>query len=311
MHNKTKGNLILLLTAVVWGTGFIAQKLGNEVIPPMAFNALRQIMAGVVLLPVMMTSLKKSGYLNPECTPSTVLEYRRHKAIKGGIICGLFMLVGTATQQIGLLTVSAGKSGFISAIYIVFTPLFSAILGNRVKFKTFACIALAMLGFGVMSLKGGLSGATAGDWWTLLSAAGFAAQITAVNHFVDKDNDIVLSVIQMFFCGFIGITISLLIEHPTMPQVHAAMPALLFSTLVPTAIGYTTQIVGQKYTDSTSAALIMSLESVFAAIFGAMYLAERMSGREIMGSAIIFAAVIIDQINLGTISGKRKNKNGC
>lgn len=294
--DKAKGNVILLITAIVWGTGFIAQKLGNEAMPPMAFNAIRQLFAGIVLCPVMAFSLKKSGYLDPSQNTRSALEYRKKKALVGGIICGLCMLAGTATQQIGLLTVSAGKSGFISSIYIVFTPLFSVILGKKVNLKTFACIAIAMFGFGVMSLKGGLSGATTGDWLTLISAASFAAQIVAISFFVDKDNDIILSVIEMIVCGIVGLVISFIFEAPTMESVMAGMPAILYSTFVPTAIGYTGQIVGEKYTDSTSAALIMSLESVFAAIFGALFLAERMSGRELIGCAIIFAAVIIDQV---------------
>lgn len=294
--DKAKGNVILLITAIVWGTGFIAQKLGNAAMPPMAFNAIRQLFAGIVLCPVMAFSLKKSGYLDPGQNTRSAIEYRKKKALVGGIICGLCMLAGTATQQIGLLTVSAGKSGFISSIYIVFTPLFSVILGKKVNLKTFACIAIAMFGFGVMSLKGGISGATTGDWLTLISAASFAAQIVAISFFVDKDNDIVLSVIEMIVCGIVGLVISFFFEAPTMESVMAGMPAILYSTFVPTAIGYTGQIVGEKYTDSTSAALIMSLESVFAAIFGALFLAERMSGRELIGCAIIFAAVIIDQV---------------
>lgn len=306
MKGKTKGNLILLLTAVVWGTGFIAQKLGNEAMPPMAFNAIRQLFAGIVLCPVMMFSLKKSRYLDPSCNTRSAIDYRKKKALIGGSICGLCMLAGTATQQIGLLTVSAGKSGFISAIYIVFTPLFSVIIGKRVNVKTFVCIALAMFGFGVMSLKGGLGGATTGDWLTLISAAAFAAQIVVISFFVDKDNDIVLSVIEMLVCGIVGLIISFIFEEPTIASTMAGMPAILYSTFVPTAIGYTGQIVGEKYTDSTSAALIMSLESVFAAIFGAMLLAEHMSGRELLGSTIIFAAVIADQVEFHKKPNKKK-----
>jgi drug/metabolite transporter (DMT)-like permease len=205
------------------------------------------------------------------------------------------MLIGTATQQIGLLTVSAGKSGFISSIYIVFTPLFSVIVGSKVSRRTVLCIALAIFGFGVMSLQGGLGGATAGDWLTLVSAAGFAAQIVAVNCFVDKDNAILISQAQFFFCGIVGLVIALAAEGPTIAAVFAGVPVLLYQTFVPTAGGYTLQIIGQKYTDSSTAALIMSLEAVFAMIFGALFLHEMMSAREIAGAAIIFAATILGQ----------------
>lgn len=295
MSDKNKGNLILLLTAVLWGTGFISQKLGNRVMPPMTFNAVRQLMAAVVLTPIAMRGLRTSGYLSKKHNTQGQIDYRKKRLLKAGVLCGLFMLIGTATQQIGLLTVSAGKSGFISSIYIVFTPLFSVIVGSKVKRRTVFCIALAMFGFGVMSLKGGLGGATQGDWLTLVSAAGFAAQIVAVNCFVDKDNAILISQAQFFFCGAAGLVIALIAEDPTLAALLAGIPVLLYQTFVPTAGGYTLQIIGQKYTDSSTAALIMSLEAVFAMIFGAIFLREIMSVREIAGAAIIFAATIIGQ----------------
>ena len=295
MADRTKGNIALLLTALVWGSGFVAQRLGNEILPPMAFNSIRQIMAGFVLLPVLAMSLRNSGYLSREKASLSQLSYRRRKALIGGLVCGFFMLVGSMTQQIGLVTIEAGKSGFISSIYIVFVPLFSVILGGRVRKKSIFCIIMAIVGFGVMSLSGGIGTVKAGDWITLLSAACFAAQIVAVNHFLDRNNDILLSVIQMFFCGIVGIIIALILEHPDIGAVIEGLPLLLYMTFFPTAAGFTLQIVGQKYTDSSSAALIMSLESVFALIFGMLILHEMMSTREIIGAAIIFAATLLGQ----------------
>lgn len=295
MSDKTKGNFILLLTAVLWGTGFISQKLGNEVMPPMTFNAVRQLMAGVVLTPLVMRGLKTSGYLSRRSNSVERISERKTRLLKAGALCGIFMLIGTATQQIGLLTVSAGKSGFISSIYIVFTPLFSVIVGSKVKRRTVICIVIAMFGFAVMSLKDGLGGTTPGDWFTLVSAAGFAAQIVAVNCFVDKDNAVLISQLQFFFCGALGLVIAVLMEGPSIGAVLAGVPVLLYQTFVPTAGGYTLQIIGQKYTDSSTAALIMSLEAVFAMIFGAIFLHEIMSVREMAGAAIIFAATILGQ----------------
>ena len=295
MSEKNKGNLILLLTAILWGSGFISQKLGNAVMPPMTFNAVRQFMAALVLTPVAMRGLRTSGYFSHKSSTQEQIDYRKKRLLKAGLLCGLFMLIGTATQQIGLLTVSAGKSGFISSIYIVFTPLFSVIVGSKVKRRSVICIAIAMIGFAIMSLKGGLGGATQGDWLTLVSAAGFAAQIVAVNCFVDKDNALLISQAQFFFCGIAGFVIALIFEDPTLAMVLAGVPVLLYQTFVPTAGGYTLQIIGQKYTDSSTAALIMSLEAVFAMIFGALFLHEVMSAREIAGAAIIFAATVLGQ----------------
>jgi len=295
MNDRTKGNLALLLTAVVWGTGFISQKLGNNVMPPMTFNAVRQLMAGIVLTPLVIRGFRASGYLSKDRSSQAQLSFRKNRLLKAGVLCGIFMLIGTDSQQIGLLTVSAGKSGFISALYIAIVPFFSLLVGEKVRARSVFCITLAMAGFAVMSLQGGLGGATAGDWWTLLSAAGFAAQIVTVNQFVDKDNALAISALQFYFCGLVGLIIAIVLEAPALGAITAGIPILLYQTFVPTALGYTLQIIGQKYTDASTAALLMSLEAVFAAIFGAIFLKEMMSVREIAGAAIIFAATIIGQ----------------
>ena len=295
MTDRTKGNLALLMTAIVWGTGFISQKLGNEVMPPLTFNAVRQLLAGAVLTPLVLRGFSRSGYMSSEKNTEVQLAKRKKRLLLAGFLCGIFMLIGTDTQQVGLLTVSAGKSGFISALYIVIVPFFSVLIGQKVRLRSVFCIILAMMGFAVMSLKGGLGGATAGDWLTLVSAAGFAAQIVTVKVFVDHDNDLAISALQFYFCGIIGIIIALITEHPTPAAVFSGIPILLYQTFVPTAMGYTLQIVGQKYTDSSTAALIMSLEAVFAAVFGAIFLREMMTAREIVGAAIILAATVIGQ----------------
>ena len=295
MSDKNKGNLALLMTAVLWGTGFISQKFGNAVMPPVTFNAVRQLMAAAVLTPLVLHSLNKSGYLDRSRSSAVETGRRRKRMILAGVFCGFFLMVGTTTQQIGLLTVSAGKSGFISSVYIVFVPFFSVLIGQKVRMRSVVCVIMAFIGFAVMSLKGGLGGATQGDWLTLVSAAGFAAQIVAVNCFIDKDNAILLSQLQFFFCGIMSLIIALVTEGFVPAMVLAGLPVLLYSTFVPTAGGYTLQIVGQKYTDSSTAALIMSLEAVFAMIFGAIFLHEFMSVREIVGAAIIFGATILGQ----------------
>ena len=295
MTDRTKGNLALLMTAIVWGTGFISQKRGNEVMPPLTFNAVRQLLAGAVLTPLVLRGFSRSGYMSSEKNTEEQLAKRKKRLLLAGFLCGIFMLIGTDTQQVGLLTVSAGKSGFISALYIVIVPFFSVLIGQKVRLRSVFCIILAMIGFAVMSLRGGLGGATAGDWLTLVSAAGFAAQIVTVKVFVDHDNDLAISALQFYFCGIIGIIIALITEHPTPAAVFSGIPILLYQTFVPTAMGYTLQIVGQKYTDSSTAALIMSLEAVFAAVFGAIFLREMMIAREIAGAAIILAATVIGQ----------------
>ena len=295
MSNRTKGNLALLLTAAMWGSGFISQKLGNAVMPPMTFNAVRQILAALLLTPFVIRSLKKSGYLSRAVNSASQIGHRKKKLLMACLVCGAFLLIGTEAQQIGLLTVSAGKSGFISALYIVMVPFFSVLLGEKVRKRSVVCVIAAMAGFAIMSLRGGLSGATPGDWWTLCSAAAFAAQIVMVNEYVDKDNALAIACLQFWFCGIAGMVIAVIMEGWQLPGVLAGIPVLIYQTLGPTATGYTMQTIGQKYTDSSTAALIMSLEAVFAAIFGALFLGEMMSAREMTGAAIILAATVMGQ----------------
>lgn len=295
MSNRTKGNLALLLTAAMWGSGFISQKLGNAVMPPMTFNAVRQILAALLLTPFVIRSLKKSGYLSRAVNSASQIGHRKKKLLMACLVCGAFLLIGTEAQQIGLLTVSAGKSGFISALYIVMVPFFSVLLGEKVRKRSVVCVIAAMAGFAIMSLRGGLSGATPGDWWTLCSAAAFAAQIVMVNEYVDKDNALAIACLQFWFCGIAGMVIAVIMEGWQLPGVLAGIPVLIYQTLGPTATGYTMQTIGQKYTDSSTAALIMSLEAVFAAVFGALFLGEMMSAREMTGAAIILAATVMGQ----------------
>lgn len=296
MKDRTKGNLALLTTAIVWGTGFIGQKLGMATLPAVGFNGTRQLLAMFVILPIVLMGLKKSGYFNKEQNSVAVIEERKRRTLMGGLVCGIFMSLGSNLQQIGLMTVSAGKSGFITAIYIVLVPLFSIFFGVKLTKKVALCCTIAMVGFAFLSLRGGLGGVTLGDWLTLASAACFALQIIAVNHYVDKDNDLTISVLQSAVTAGTSLIVSFIFENYTWGGFVACLPVLIYMACVPTAIGFTMQIVGQKYTDSTTASFLMSLESVFAVIFGALILGEHLSGREFIGCILIFVANLLVQM---------------
>lgn len=297
MRSKTKGNLILILVAMMWGSGFISQKFGNMAMPPMTFNAIRQLMSGLVLTPLVMHSLSKSAYMSKDANTEEELRSKRSRLLKGGALCGIFLLLGTMTQQVGLLTVSAGKSGFITSLYIVIVPLLSAAIGSKVSKKAVFCVVIALAGYAIMSLRGGLGGATRGDWLTLFAAAAFAAQIVSISRFVDEGNAVMLSRMQFFLSGAVGLIIAIIVEQPALSEILDGVGPLIYQALVPGAGGYTLQMVGQRYTESTTAALIMSTEAVFATLFGALVLGELMSGMEMLGAAIIFSAVILGQVD--------------
>lgn len=309
MSNRLKGNLLLLITAMAWGSGFAIRKLGTEVIPPMTFNALRELLGGVFLLPLLMYSLKASKYFDKNQNRHNVLAFRRKKAIKGGIYCGVIFTIASMLQSLGLATVSAGKSGFITSMYVVLTPIVGLVVGNRIKKKSAFCIILALFGFGFLSLNNGLGGISVGDLLLLGGAVGFAAHIVTVNAFTDKSNGIIIAVFQMIFLGIVGLAMSIPIEHPELSQFIACLPALVLCAFVTCTIGNTAQIVGQRFTDATSAALIMGLESVFSAVFGAIILGEMMPMRELFGCLLIFIAVTANQIDFKLLLGHHKEKS--
>lgn len=298
MNNKLKGNLLLLVTAFAWGSGFIARKLGNAAIPAITFNGLRQLGAAIVLLPIMFYGLKKSGYLSKSLNSYKRYRFHKYRVLIGGVVCGICMTLASTLQSMGLATVSAGKSGFITSMYVVITPLLAVLMGRKLEKKMYFCVAAAVVGFCLLSLKGGLDSVHIGDWFLLGSAAAFAIQIIAINKYVDKDNNLMLSVIQMAICGILELIVAVPIEQPSIAQFSSCMPALAYSILIPSALGYTFQVIGQKHTDSSSAALILSLESVFSVLVGAIVLHEHMMPRELAGCALIFAAVIVSQIDL-------------
>ena len=291
-----KGNIILLIAAAVWGSGFIAQSLGNHVMPPMTFNSTRQLMGALVMLPLAIFSVRKNGYFSKAKNTDSQIRIKIKRMALAAVSTGGFIMIATNLQQIGLITASVGKVGFISVTYVVFVPLIGALFGQRPGKKAVMWAFVALLGFAVMSLRfdGGM---TQGDWLSLISAVVVAFQVLAVGHFVDKDNSILLTVLELGFSGLSGLIVALIVEHPSLEHFQAAIPLLLYIVFIPTIIGYTGQIIGQKYADPTTTALILSLEAVFAAIFGVIFLGEMMSLREIMGSIIIFAAVIFGQLD--------------
>ncbi|MBQ6622214.1 MAG: DMT family transporter [Mogibacterium sp.] len=296
MTDRTKGNFALLIAALVWGSGFIAQKLGMAYIEPFTFNGSRQFIAGIVLIPYALWVTRKSGAFSRSQHRAEVVDRRRRQLLKASLICGLLTYIATSLQQIGLVTVSAGKSGFITAIYIVLVPLVGLLFGERSSLKLWFCVFLAMAGFALMSLQLDGSGITAGDLLTLLSAFFYALQIISISHFVTRNNAIQLATLQMLISGILGLITMALFESPDRVSYMASLAPLLYSALIPTAIGFTLQIVGQRYTDPTVASLIMSLEAVFALLLGALFLHERMILREQLGCIIIFAATILAQL---------------
>ena len=292
---KIKGNIALLFTAIIWGSGFIGQKLGLGSLPPLALNGSRHLVSALILIPVGYWMIRRNGYIDKKAEGLDEVRRRKKLLFQGSLICGTFLALGTNMQQAGLQWINAGQSGFITTLYVIIVPFFGTFLGLKIPRKIWGCAAVAIVGFGLLSLKGQM-GISPGVWLTLGCAVAFSVEMLAIDRFVTPRNAVALSAGQMLVAAVISIILSLIFEDATMAQLAAGAPVILYLALVPTTLGYTLQIVGQGHTEPTVASLLLSLESVFAAIFGALILGETMSLREIGGCALIFASIVVAQL---------------
>lgn len=299
MLKNMKGNLILLLTALIWGTAFVAQRDGMNHIGPYTFNATRTFLAAVVLIPVVFAFKafeKRSENYKPINKKITII---------GGIACGACLGIASTLQQIGIVTTTAGKAGFITALYVIIVPIIALILGNKQPKKIWLCVILAIVGFYLLCIKDGFSLAI-GDAFILACAVGFAVHITVIDKFLSKGADaLVMACIQFWSAGIMMLVPTFIFETPTLEGLIEARYSILFTGIMSSAVAYTLQIIGQRYTTPALATLIMSLESVFAALAGWIILGENLSLKELFGCALVFIAVILAQVDFGKLRVKR------
>lgn len=299
MLKNMKGNLILLLTALIWGTAFVAQRDGMNHIGPYTFNASRTFLAAVVLIPVVLIFKffeKRSGNYKPVNKKVTLI---------GGVCCGACLGVASTLQQIGIVTTTAGKAGFITALYVIIVPIIALILGNKPPKKIWLCVILAIVGFYFLCIKSDFS-LSAGDAFILACAVGFAVHITVIDRFLSKGADaLVMANIQFWAAGILMLVPTFVFETPTVDGIISARYSILFTGIMSSAVAYTLQIVGQRYTTPAVATLIMSLESVFAALAGWLILGENLSLKELFGCALVFIAVILAQIDFKSMKNSK------
>ena len=292
MKNKLKGNVILLITAVIWGTSFVAQSEGMNYVEPLTFNGLRTFIGGVVLLPVIfIMRLNRRKSTKPEA-------FSTKYTFIGGAVCGVLLCTASTLQQYGIVHTTAGKSGFITALYVVIVPLFEMFLGRKQGIRIWLCAFAAVIGFGLLCIKGDLT-VQIGDWLTLACAPVFAVQIICVDRFLERGADgVKMACIQFFTAGTIMLIGMLIFESPSLETVMNAKVTILYAGVMSCGVAYTLQIVGQRYAAPTIATLLMSLESVFAALSGWLILGERLSPKELIGCCVVFAAVVFSQIEI-------------
>lgn len=281
---------ILLLTATIWGTGFIGQKLGMDHISPFAFTFLRTFIGGLFLIPVILV-LKNMKYKNkPMLRPS-----KPRKFIVGSIACGICLITAESFQQFGLVYTDVNKASFVTALYIIFVPFIGLTLGSKIQPKIIVALLVSVVGLYLLCMKGSFI-LQMGDFLVLIGAMCFAFHIMVISHYVNYVDGVLLSCGQFFVASFLGLIMMLITGVPSYEAFVLAAPAFIYTGIMSNGIAYTLQVIGQRGINSSIASLIMSLESVMGAIFAVLLLDESMSTKEVIGAILMFVAVIIAQL---------------
>lgn len=297
MTKQARSNVLLLITAFIWGAAFVAQKAGLDYVGPFTFNCFRFIIGAIVLVPVVYIMNRMNRNSEQPCREE--LDKRRKNLMLGGFFCGIILFGGTTLQQVGLIYTDAGKAGFITALYIVLVPILSVFLGKRVTPIIVFCVGIAAVGLYLLCAPPqGMDPLdfNRGDVLIIISAFLFAAHILVIDYFSPRCEGVTLSCLQFTVCGIVAVFPMLLFEDPQLRAVLAAYVPLLFTGVVSCGVAYTLQIIAQKHTEPTTASLIMSTEAVFAVLTGILILNEVLTTREFFGCAIMFVAIIITQL---------------
>ena len=295
-------NALPILAALIWGTAFVAQSVATPYVPPFAFNAIRSLIAAAVLLPIARAFDRAALRRGTPPQPSN----RRHLWV-GGALSGVFLAAAANLQQAAMADTTAGKAGFITALYMVLVPVLGVFLRKRTSLKTWISVVIAVGGLWLLCFKAGaeLKLRTA-DAYLLLCAFFFACQIHVIDHFGSDVDGIRFSAVQFLTTGVISAALSAIFETLVWSDLLRCVWPILYCALFSSCIAYTLQILSLKDADDpTIPSLIFSLESVFSVLAGAVILHDRLSGREYLGCALMLAAVILSQL---PAARKRKNK---
>lgn len=293
MKNKLQGELMLLLAALIWGASFVAQRTGMEYVGPFTFNGIRSLLGSLALVPVIMVMNRQRRKMG-EAGPANK-EVEKRNLLSGGILCGLVLFVASSLQQYGMVYTTAGKAGFITALYIVLVPICGLFLGKKVRPLLWFCVGLATVGLYLLSVQEGLA-INKGDLLVLASAFGFTAHILVIDHFSPKTDGVKMSCLQFLVCGVLSLPFMLMFETIDWANLVACWLPIAYAGVLSCGVAYTLQIIAQQRTEPAIASLLLSLESAFALLAGIIILQEQISWREAVGCLIMFAAIILAQL---------------
>jgi len=290
-----KGIVLLLLTALIWGSSFVSQSIGIKSVDAFTFMGLRTILGTLILFPVVLIFRDRSE------------PFMDGKTIRSGVILGIVFAVAQNLQQFAFYYSTSGKIAFLTAFYMFFVPVLGIFLKKKIAPLTWLSILIALAGLFLLCINTeDISSINKGDLLALACAVVYAVQIMLIDKYTGENvNGIKLSFMEFLTAAILTTLMMFIFEHPTIEGIKAAGPAILYSGIMSCGIAYTLQIIGQKHASPVVASLLMCLESVFAAIAGWLILKEAMTPRELAGCVIMFAAIVISQIS-ETISLQKK-----
>lgn len=287
---QLRSSALLLLTAVIWGVAFVAQSVGMDHVGPFTFSSVRNLIGGVVLLPCIVLLDRIGG----DIRTSKQSHHDRHMII-GGICCGIALAISEVLQQFGIARTSVGKAGFLTAMYIVIVPLLGRFVGRKIGLRIWTAVGLAVMGMYLLCLNESFQ-IHPGDLLVLISAVGFSIHILIIDHFSSGVDGVRMSCVQFITAGIVCFVPMMIWEHPTLTALIAAWAPILYAGVLSSAVAYTLQVIGQRNMPPAIASLILSLESVVAALAGWILLGERLTIRELTGCILAFVAIILAQL---------------
>lgn len=292
---QMKNNVMLLLTALIWGCAFVAQSVGMDYVGPFTFNCVRCLIGSVVLIPVivLMDRMKKKSGMSEA-------EIRKERGdtrtiLTGGICCGVVLAAASSLQQFGILFTTVGKAGFITAMYIVLVPILGIFVGKKIRPLILVCVVIAVAGLYFLCMTEQLS-LGKGDLFVLLCAFVFSIHILVIDHFSPLVDGVRMSAIQFLTAGLLCAVPMLVWERPVMGEILTAWMPILYAGVMSCGVAYTLQILGQKHADPAVASLLLSLESVFSVLAGWVILGQSLNGKELFGCVLMFVSIILAQL---------------
>ena len=279
-------NSLLLITAAIWGLGFVAQVVGMNYLSPFAFIGARFLLGAASLLPLVVFFYYRNWL--PQSSLRTVCI--------GSLVLGVILFAAGSLQQVGIVYSNASNAGFITGLYMVLVPIIGLALKLRPGLNAWIGTVLAFIGLFLLSVKADFTMGY-GDTLLLIGAVGWALHILAIDHFASRAAPLLLALGQFIVCGVLAVGVSVVWETTTWVQLRAATNVLIYAGVITVGVAYTLQVIAQERADPTHAAIILSLEAVFGALGGYFFLQEQLTSRELLGCALMLAGMLVSQVS--------------